>query len=230
MPDETPNVPVQTVVTTLRIIEYLHEHSECGVSEIAEALPSSKSTVHNHLQTLRRENYVIKTDGQYGLGYRFLDFAGAIRQRDPMFGSVQEKVRELAEETGEITQFVVDDGETAVVMFIERGAEAAKTNIRFGQRVPIDEIVAGRVISEARREELTGEISESDCLVDNESFVRGLRSIAAPLSDVNGSLHGALSVSGPAHRFRNDDHVDRLTDTLLNAINELELDVSYSRY
>jgi len=52
--DDTPNTAsVGATERSFRIIEQLGEREGCGVSELAESLSISKSTVHNHLQTLR---------------------------------------------------------------------------------------------------------------------------------------------------------------------------------
>ena len=230
MTEDTANVPVEATRTALRIVEYLHEHGRAGVSEIADAVGSSKSTVHNHLQTLRGRGYVTQEEGEYQLGLIYLDFAGGIQMRNPSFRSIHEKVRDIADQTGEIGAFVIEENGTAVILFIERGATAAETNLRVGRRVPRDDILAGEVIGDAKDSELTGELGEANCRVGDEAFVKGLRSVAAPLSDMDGSLYGALSITGPSHRLRDADYEAELTDHLLDAVNELELDVSYSRY
>jgi len=43
-----------------------------------------------------------------------------------------------------------------------------------------------------------------------------------------GAPLGALSVSGPAHRLRNERSERDLTDRLLETANELELNIAYS--
>jgi DNA-binding IclR family transcriptional regulator len=230
MADDSPNVPVNATVTTLRIVEYVNEHGDAGVSEIAKALGMSKSTVHNHLQTLRRREYVEKDGDDYRLGLRFLDFAGGIQQRNPAFRSIREKLRQLAQKTEEICLFVKGDEETSVILFMEKGANAAETNMRFGKRIPSDSILAGQVLATVNQSELSGELGATNCRVGDEDFVQGLRSVAAPLTDRDGTLHGVMSVTGPAHRFKDDEYEEKLIDHLLNTINELELDVSYSRY
>lgn len=230
MADDSPNIPVGATVTTLRIVEHINEHGESGVSEIAETLGTSKSTVHNHLQTLRRRDYVEKEENRYRLGFRFLDFAGAIRQRDPTFRSIREKLQQLAAKTEEICLFVKGDEETSVILFIERGANAAETNMRFGKRIPSDSILAGQVLATVKQSELSGELGATNCRVGDEDFVQGLRSVAAPLTDRDGTLHGVMSITGPSHRLKDEKYEEKLIDDLLNTINELELNVSYSRY
>ena len=230
MAGETPNVPVQVTLTTLKIIEFLHENGESGVSEIAGELGPSKSTIHNHLKTLYLRDYVDREDGNYRLGFRFLDFAGGIQTRDPEFSHIHEKVRKIADETGEISQFIVKDNSAAVILFIEKGDRAANTNIRVGQRIPPSTIVAGEVFADI--DDLTSGQNGGtpNYIVDDETFIEGLRSIAAPLVDTEDNLHGVLTITGPSHRFKNEKYENEICDQLLNAISELRLDVSYTRY
>jgi len=71
--DDTPNTAsVGATERSFRIIEQLGERGG-GVSELAESLSISKSTVHNHLQTLRELGYVVQDGDEYRLGLQFLD-------------------------------------------------------------------------------------------------------------------------------------------------------------
>jgi len=58
--------------------------------------------------------------------------------------------------------------------------------------------------------------------------IEGLRTVAAPVFDDDGNVFGALCVSGPANRLKDDRLEVELRDYLLGAVNELELNIAYS--
>ncbi|MFC7157188.1 IclR family transcriptional regulator [Halomarina halobia] len=233
--NDSPNVPVRSVETTLGIVEEIQARNGAGVSELAEALDIAKSTVHNHLRTLERHDYVIQEDDTFQLGFRYLDLGGHVRDRNPDFRFIQPKVRKIAEETGEICQFLVSECGAAIVVFMERGEQAVETNARVGRRTSLDELTAGRVLTAASGrqgadEEIVTALETDGYVAAAEAYVKGLRAIVVPITNTNGEVLGALNVAGPAHRLRNPEYEWEVADLVLDVSNELELNVSYSRY
>lgn len=234
--ERSPNVPVRSVETTLSLLGLLQERDGAGVSELASELDIAKSTVHNHLRTLEQHEYVVQEDGGFRLSFRFLDLGNHVRVREQEFDLVQPKVREIANETGEICQFFVREFDLAVIVFMEHGEQAVKTKTRVGTRIQLDQLAAGRVL--AAMEEENDERDDSDSatlatdgyLVTDEAYIKGLHAIAVPITKTDNEVVGALSVAGPAHRLRNEEYEHDIADLLLNVANELELNVSYSRY
>ena len=237
MTRKEPNVPVRSVETTLTILELLQTRDRIGVTELAETLGVAKSTVHNHLRTLEIRGYVVREDDEYRLSFRFLDFGGHVRSQVREFEQVQPKVRDIAEETGELCAFFVHESDVAVVVFIEHGSQAVQTQTRIGTRIPLDQSTAGRVFT-AKSEAVESNRGESDSsdltsggyLAADVEHIKGLRAIAVPVTKANGELVGVLSVAGPVRRFRDEDYEREIADQLLNVSNELGVNVSYSRY
>jgi DNA-binding IclR family transcriptional regulator len=230
-----PNVPVRSVETTLRIVAAIQARDEVGVSELADSLGIAKSTAHNHLRTLERHGYVVQEGDSFRLGFRWLDVGGHVRDRNPEFRYVRPKVRKIAETSGEICQFIVREADTAIVVFMERGGQAVETNTRVGRRRPLDQHAAGRVLATLSGEDTTGrEISDAlerdGYVAADETQVKGLRAIVVPITNTDGYVLGVLRVAGPAHRLSDPDHEQRIANAMLDASNELELNVSYSRY
>lgn len=235
------NVPVQSVETSLAIIEELQRQGQAGVSTIADALDVSKSTTHNHLRTLERHEYVTQEGNEFKLGFRFLDVGGSVRDRDPTFQFIQPTVQTLAVETGEICQFVVRENEHAIVTFMEQGEQAVETRSRVGTRLPLGQLTAGRTLlaveQQSKDEEAESQssydaakLAADGYLAADEGYVKGLRAIAISITNTDGDVLGAISISGPAHRLRDEEYKQNIADRMLNASNELELNVSYSRF
>lgn len=235
--ERSPNVPVRSVETTLSLLGQLQEWDGAGVSELASELDIAKSTVHNHLRTLERHEYVVREDDEFRLSFRFLDLGNHVRVREQEFDLVQPKVREIANETGETCQFFVREFDRAVIVFMEHGEQAVKTKTRVGTRIQLDQLAAGRVLAAMEEgENDKGDDSDSATLatdgylVTDEAYIKGLHAIAVPITKTDDEVVGALSVAGPAHRLRNEEYEHDIANHLLNVSNELELNVSYSRY
>lgn len=94
--------PIQSVQTTLRIVEALKELNGAGVTEVAEHLDLPKSSVHNYLSTLQQEGYVVKKRQMYHVGLRFLESGAFARHRQQIYEIAKSEVADLAEETGEL--------------------------------------------------------------------------------------------------------------------------------
>ncbi|MFC7251511.1 helix-turn-helix domain-containing protein [Halomicroarcula sp. GCM10025324] len=88
MTGETPpRRTVKATETVFEIIEFLDADSLSGVTDIASALDLAPSTVHKHLTTLVAQEYVIKEDRQYRLGFRFYEQGQKVRRASPLADS-----------------------------------------------------------------------------------------------------------------------------------------------
>jgi DNA-binding IclR family transcriptional regulator len=251
------NVPVKSVETTFAIVEALQEANGGDLTALADRVGRSKSTVHNHLQTLERHGYVVRDDGRYRLGLKFLDHGGHARARTPSAHLIRPKIRDIAESTEEICQFVVEQAGTGIVLFQERGDDAVETQTRIGTSVPLNGIAGGkallaylpaervdRILSErglpalteatiTDREELLDrldDVRDRGYAINASEHIRGMRAISVPIRTTEGDLLGAVSVAGPSYRLEETDHRRSIVDNLLSVANELELNVTYSRF
>ncbi|WP_135304781.1 IclR family transcriptional regulator [Haloarcula amylovorans] len=253
--DETrrPNVPVKSIAKTLRIIQVVQELDGAKVTEIAEKLDISKSTAHNHLATLEQFEYVVKEGEEYNLGLRFLDHGEHALMRDSRLELVESKVEQVATETGELCQFMIEEHGKGVVVFRREGANAVETKLRAGARLHLHHTTAGKAIlsaqSAARVEEFAqrhglpaktentitnvdelleelARINERGYAFDKEEHIEGLHAIAVPIYTDEGQVLGALSVAAPSYRLRSDQQETELTDLLLGVANEIELNLS----
>jgi len=256
MARETPNVPVKSVERTIRLIESIQRRNGASVTELAADLGVAKSTVHNHLRTLERHGYLVREEDVFGIGLRFLDHGGFARERRPAYGIVQPKVRDLAEETGELCQFVVTQRGRGVVLFQVRGERAVETRSRVGTRGPLHSMPAGKAIlahlPPERVREMINEhglpaatddtitdrqglradlerIVERGYAINRAEHIGGLNALSVPITSGDEDLLGALAVVGPSHRLNDDEYEREVVDALLEAANELELNVTYSR-
>lgn len=251
MPLVTDSGDIKSNETLFDIIEYLKDHEDVRITDIAEEIGVSNSTVHRHLSSLRKREYLNKKDGRYVLSHKFLDIGGKTRYRREEYTKIKSRVSEIANETQEIATFIVEEHGKCVFLFRRRGAKAVRTDIRVGSRVDLLDICAGRVIlayappqekhrilesldidrdSEewANLQQELEQVREQEFALDREQYIEGLRAISAPVHDDRGEFLGVISIAGPTHRLRGERFTRELPNYILSVINEYELDIRYA--
>lgn len=246
---------VSTTATVFRIVETLREMDGARVTELADRLDVATSTVHRHLSTLHDLEYVVKDGDVYRLSFRFLGIGEYTRDRRDAYRMAKEKVSELADETDERVQFIIEEHGRAVYVFRENGAHAVQADSGIGKRIPlhataagkailahlpgerVDEIIAARGLS-AQTENTTVDetelrdeldtIQERGYSFNKQESIEGLRAVGVVVKNENDRVMGALSVSGPTHRLRDDFFEDEVPSLLLGTANELELNIKYN--
>jgi DNA-binding IclR family transcriptional regulator len=86
-------------------IELLQEHEEAGVTELAEELDQSKSSIYAYLATLAEQKYVVERDGLYSLSLKYIDLAEHVKDQVGKFDAIRGEIDELADTTDKIAQF-----------------------------------------------------------------------------------------------------------------------------
>lgn len=246
---------VKTTETTLDIIHELQKREGARIEEIATALDRAPSTVYRHLATLRKQHYVRKNGDEYHLALRFLTLGGHARMQQTGFDIAKEKVDQLAAETGERSQFIVEEHGFRIYLYTQTGENAVRTGASTGKRGYLHGSSAGKAIlaslSQDRVEEIVDQhglpaatdqtITEREKLFNELEDIRergyaynveestlGLRAIGTAIEGTDGETIGALSISGPAHRLKGERFRSELPDLLLGSANEIELRLEYS--
>ncbi|WP_101296822.1 IclR family transcriptional regulator [Halegenticoccus soli] len=251
---QNPNV-VKTAQTTLALLEELKRRNEATVTELTDAFDLSKSSIHNYLTTLERDGYVVKDGNSYRIGLRFLDLGGRARQRERIYDIARDEVTALAEETGELSNLLVEEHGKGVYLHRAHGADAVKTDSYIGQRVHLHNTALGKAIlaylprhrvneiidrhglpattenTITDRGELLDhleEVREEGVAFDDEARVKGLRCVAVPIVNNDDTIEGAISVSGPTSRFRRQRFREEFPTKLKRVANVIELNITYT--
>lgn len=255
MHDEVKH-PVSTSKKTIRILDALHKLGHAGVTELASAVDMNKSTVHNHLSTLKSEDLVVQRDGEYILGLRLLEFGGLARNQRPVYDVATPEIERLARQTGELANLVIEEYGYGVYLVCERGDDAVNLDIYSGVRRLLHVTASGKAIlahlpteqvdkiikhhglpaktnkSITDREVLLDQLKEvkkQGFAVDEEEHISGLRCIGAPILDSNETVLGAVSISVPVTRMDDDQFYSEIPDIVRSATNVIELHVQNSR-
>lgn len=250
-----PKHPVRTVDRTLDILEIIRELDGAGVSEIAERVDIGKSAVHNHLNTLANREYVLKDGDTYHIGLSFLGLGAYARNRTDIYDAARSEVDELADETGELVNLLVDRNGQGMYLYQANGEQAVELDTYEGKRVHLHCTALGKALLGFRsREEVTAildehgmpamtehtitdreafleeldEVRQRKYAIDREERLTGLRCIAAPITNDQDRSIASISVACPAHRVDDERFYDELPDTVLGTANVVELQYNYS--
>lgn len=240
---------IQALDRALDILDLLAAHPGLTLSEVAEKMGQSPSTVHRVLHTLAARG-VAESDtatqtwhigpATFRLGSAFMRRSGIVERARPV-------LRTLMEHTGETANLGILNGDA--VMFVSQ-AETHETIRAFfppGTRSPLHASGIGKALLAFGRPEslqmlfhggelqrftdktlTTPEALTEDMArirtrgfsFDDEERTRGMRCIAAPVFDLTGEAIAGVSVSGPTHRI-GPEHVKTLGAVVAAAASEL---------
>ncbi|WP_424004377.1 IclR family transcriptional regulator [Haloarcula salina] len=249
------SVPIKAAKVSFDVIEELREREGAGVSELATALEMPTSTIHDHLRTLEQQGYLVKEDGEYRVGARFLELGEQARSRKKVYGIARPEVDSLAEETGEHANLLIEEHGLGVFLYKARGADAVNLDTHAGMRVLLQTTALGKTILAYRpreeveaildehglpeitpntvtdRDELLDEletIRERGYALDDEERVQGMRCVAAPILSDDQEAIAAVSVSGPRSRMAGERYTEEIPELVLRSANVIEVNMTYS--
>lgn len=240
---------VATVKTMFDILKHIREKDGLSALELSEELGLARSTVHDHLTTLRNRSFVVNDGGTYYVGLKFLDYGQYARSRHEICEIVQPTLEQLAEETGELVWFGIEEHGKFVHLNEAVGERAVSVAQWVGERRYLHTQAVGKAIlahlspdyvdkiieeqglpSQTEHtitdyDELQAEleqIREDNVAFNHQEFNVGVRAVGAPVI-FKGDILGALSVSGPANRLSGDYFEKELPKMLKASANEIEL-------
>lgn len=252
---EEARYPIKSINKSVRIIELLKERKGAKLHEITEELDMTKSTVHNHLSTLRANEYVVKRGGEYGLSLRFLHIGGDLRRDIELYRIGKPRVEQLATDTDEHVTLANPELGCAIALYVAKGANAVEIDTHVGSQIglhnsaigkailahlppnEVDEIVDRRGLTVETPNTITDEqalMSELETVrdrgfaVDDEETWRGLRCVAAPIVTDDGTVEGALSLSAPKNRLDTDGAETDYIEKVEHEVNVIELSMTNS--
>lgn len=246
---------IKTTTRVFQLIELLMDEEGLRLTDIAKQLEMSKSNAHRHLSTLKEEGYIVQEGYLYHPSMRFLHIGEYVRNRKEIYNMVRPKVKQLAEETEERSEFIIEEHGKGIFVHRETGLNAVHTNTQVGKSLPLYASAAGKAIlafSPADRVEEIIEDSELERLTEytitdpealheeletirttsvaynDQELISGLRAVGTPIIGPNEGVLGGISITGPTSRFQGDVYEEEIPDLLRGVANELELNIAYA--
>jgi len=253
---ETGKRTVGSVENACNIINVLYEKNGARLTDIAQELNLNKGTVHTQLDTLRKYDYVYKRGQIYSPSMRFLEVGEGIKSNMEIFRAAQDELVELANETGEYAHLMIEQNGWGYIVHKEKGDKAATTTSRAGKKLHLHYTSTGKAILaylpqerveeivekhglpertdatitdyETLQEELA-EIKDRGYSFDRGEQINGARCVGAPVREPDGSVLGAISVSGPVSRLSGDFFEEELPDIVSSTANVIEMNIEVER-
>lgn len=248
---------VASTKTSFAIIEELAERPDgAEMTAIADELSVAKSTVYNHLNTLRKLGYVVKRENKYALGLEFLTLGDRARRRYSLSHFAKQEIQDIVEEVGERAQVMVEEDGRGVYIYQVKAESGIQTDSHVGTVVRLHATAVGKAylafLPESKRERILAEaplsektpntltdrddlradletIRERGYAVNEEEKTMGMRAVGAPIrSDDDGTVLGALSVSGPTTRLNGEWFREEIPEIVCQAVQVIGVRATYS--
>jgi IclR family acetate operon transcriptional repressor len=237
--DKTAQNTIKSLDRAMHVFEYLSDHQGKALTSLSKELDESPATMYRILVTLETRGLVEfdPVDQVWHIGARAFTIGTRFLRRTSLVDRARPIMRRLMEETGETANLGAErDGQVLFLSQVETHAsiraffppgtlsamhasgigkallaEMDKERLdRFLTVAPLKEFTEHTITDpNDLRFELTT-IRNDALSIDREERTEGMRCIAAPVFDANDEAIAGISVSGPAHRMK-DNVIARLS-------------------
>lgn len=231
---------IQTVQRAATILSaFTISRPRLTLSELTEALDSTKATAHRYAKALR-EIGLLRYDGSstyYTLGPQLLSLESVAKAGLSIVSTAETHIEELLKQVNQTVVLSVWDGETAsVVRCADNTTGMVRLSVRPGARLDLFESAQGRVfcaylsqhdvpdlerritVSPRFEQELASIRAEG--ISTNSPAMHGVRTIAAPVFE-HGQITASLAVVGTAVSMSSEQE-----DSIVQCLRTAAIDVS----
>jgi IclR family transcriptional regulator, KDG regulon repressor len=213
---------------------FTREEPSRSLTQIAESIHMSKTTVHRLLATLESKRFITrdKNTGSYHLGFLFIEMASLVLQNDDLHRWAKPYLQRLSKEFGETVDLSILDGSYVIYLDVIESPQRVKLAAAVGQRLPAFFTASGKALLAFLPEEQVQKIisdnlaessnhtpaSVSDAIADlritaergyaisEQEYEEEINAVAAPIFDKDKHPIASIAIVGPSFRL----HKDRL--------------------
>jgi IclR family KDG regulon transcriptional repressor len=222
--------PVRSVDRALDILLcFTREEPIRSLTQIAESVRMSKTTVHRLLTTLENKRFITrdKTTGLYRLGLRFIEMASLVLQDVELHRWAHPYLQRLSEESGETVDLSILDGSHVVYLEVIESPHRLKLAAAVGQRLPAFCTASGKALlaylpgDQVRKilgdnvtdYTVNNPVSIPDVLADlkltaergyaisEQEYEKDITAVAAPIFDADKYPIASIAIVGPSFRL-----------------------------
>lgn len=194
---------------------------------LSQTCSLSRPTLYRILQALSARGLVRPADGQFMLGYGFLDMATQVWASSDLTTVAAGELKRLRDITGETAYLAVMEGAGVLSIGRFQGAHSKRSSAALGSVKPLHCTSQGKAflahLPQAQRDRLISaplaaltertitdpilleiELAKTRArgyALDDEEIVMGTRCVGAPVLDSSGMPIAAVSVAGPSFRI-----------------------------
>lgn len=227
-----------------------------GVTELADHLGMSKSTMYVYLRSLEEGGLISRNDGEYKISHNFITYAEYVRNKDPLFQVGKKEIDKLANETGQYAHIVVEEKGRGINLYKARGEDAVGQDYQVAKyqqrdflhitasgkailahlpRERVIEIIETHGLPGRTEETITNkdslleeldQIKEQGFASNDEEEIEGFRAVGAPIQSRDGDILGSLSVSGPISIFQGEKFHQEIPNKVMQVANIIEVNIN----
>jgi IclR family KDG regulon transcriptional repressor len=203
-----------------------------SLTQIAETVRMSKTTVHRLLATLENKRFITRDQvtGFYRLGLRFIEMASLVLQDVELHRWAQPYLHKLSTQFGETVDLSILDGSDVIYLDVIESPQRLKLAAAVGQRLPAFCTASGKALlaflPEDQIRKILGEnltrytdctpVSIADILselrvtaergyaVSEQEYERDINAVAAPIFDADHHPIASIAIVGPSFRLTKD--------------------------
>jgi len=225
------------------------------VTEVADSLDRSKSTVYNHLGTLQELGYVVVDGNTYHVGLKFLELGDAARTRRNLFEPSKREIDELVSDIDEHGHVMVEERGRGVYIYLARTDRAIRTESHIGMTIDLHATAVGKAylahLDEDQRtdllddmeltrhtdatitdrEELEAELAtirERGYSFNQQELYGGMKAVGAPVLGPDDSVLAAISISGPSTRMTGERYRETLPEKVQETARIIGIRATYA--
>lgn len=235
---------VRAVERALAILDCFNvEHTSFSLVEIAREIQLSASTTLRLLSTLENKNYLYRNpdNNRYYLGSRLAQLGSAIFTNMDICLEAQPVLQELCRKYNESVGIYERHGDKRICITRINSSQSLRSVLTVGSTHSLTRGAAGRMLlayaSEEDRKRLLAEdpfttsedleqIKREGFTISNGERDPAVESIAAPIFNVNGQVHDALFMTGPAGRLDTYPR-DEMIDSIRQAALRISIQMGY---
>lgn len=177
-----------------------------SVTELADRTRLYKSTVLRLLASLAHGGLIRKTtDGLWSLGPEISRLAAVYTASFSLEDVVLPVMQQLVAKTGESVALHIKQGEQRLCLFRVDSPQLLRDHVKAGDVLPLDRGAGGRVLMafSGAKGKVYDKIRKDRYIHAVSDRVPGLVGVSAPVFKGNGQLVGALTLTVPESRFKN---------------------------
>jgi len=211
---------------------FTREQPTRSLTQIAESIHMSKTTVHRLLATLENRRFITrdKVTGLYRLGFRFIEMASLVLQDVELHRWAHPYLERLSAEYGETVDLSILDGSHVIYLEVIESPQRVKLAAAVGQHLPAFFTASGKALMAYLPEEQAQKIIR-DNLAENSGYAqlsipamladlratadRGyaiaeqeyepdINAVAAPIFDADHNPVASIAIVGPSFRLTKD--------------------------
>jgi len=243
-------MPIQSIQRAITILSlFSYETPRIGITDMAKALELGKGTVHNIVKTLCEEGLLKQEPDtrKYVLGTKLFSLGSMVAGTLEINRVAMMPATQLAQKTGMVCRVAIWDHDAVLItLSLEPGGPPVTAN-QIGPRINAYGTAIGRALlaylpakalnsylkntslqkytahTISTKKQIAKELKETRSrgyAVNDQGFILGRCSLAAPIFYNNGNLAAALSISGHAKGFEAEKQ-SRLAGRLLETAGEI---------